>query len=323
MRWRASALTKMAQQSWRFLSWLSPSAPRQQSQGRAARCQTAQNGNIAVSTEPGLTLVPSTITKTVHFIRHAEGFHNVGWEQNDDAHLTGRGWAQTAALRRHLQELTLPLNVQVVIVSPLQRTLETAAGVFGAPGGGGLLMRGQDAAPNERTAHEAIALPACGPPFVACEQCRERVGPNRCDRRRLLSSTRAQFPGVDFDFVASEDDEWWEREHAVPQSCGCYSRGESEAQCTERGVRFLKWLMSRPEQRIAVVSHAGFIRHALSAFAGGLPDAPAEALQREFSNCELRTVVLSDASVCARDATWFPGGMAAAAKGEAALAAGR
>ena len=137
--------------------------------------------------------------------------------------------------------------------------------------------------------------------------------------------------------------------------------GESEAECTERGVRFVKWLMSRcgqalpcekgvrsqagascltcvvvccqqhvpwlheharahygrdaspachrrqepvqaagrkpcqglrrPEQRIAVVSHAGFIRHTLSVFAGGLPAAAAGALEREFSNCELRTVV--------------------------------
>lgn len=47
----------------------------------------------------------------------------------------------------------------------------------------------------------------------------------------------------------------------------------------------------RPEQRIAVVSHAGFIRHTLSAFAGSLPPQPAEALEREFLNCELRTVV--------------------------------
>lgn len=47
----------------------------------------------------------------------------------------------------------------------------------------------------------------------------------------------------------------------------------------------------RPEQRIAVVSHAGFIRHTLSVFAGSLPPQPAEALQREFLNCELRTMV--------------------------------
>jgi len=50
--------------------------------------------------------------QTIHFIRHAEGFHNIGWEQNDDAHLTSRGWQQAAALRRHVSSLVLPLNVQ-------------------------------------------------------------------------------------------------------------------------------------------------------------------------------------------------------------------
>ena len=66
-------------------------------------------------------------------------------------------------------------------MSPLQRTLETAVGVFGGgPGNNGdescLLMRGQSDAPHERTAHDPVVLPAHGPPFVACEQCRERVG---------------------------------------------------------------------------------------------------------------------------------------------------
>lgn len=45
------------------------------------------------------------------------------------------------------------------------------------------------------------------------------AGANRCDRRRPLSATRAQFPGVDFGLVAIDEDEWWEREHAVPQAC--------------------------------------------------------------------------------------------------------
>lgn len=57
----------------------------------------------------------SSLPQTVHFIRHAEGFHNIGWEQNTDAHLTPRGWAQTAALRRHIRELSPPLDVQVHI----------------------------------------------------------------------------------------------------------------------------------------------------------------------------------------------------------------
>ena len=46
---------------------------------------------------------------------------------------------------------------------------------------------------------------------------RPAAGPNRCDRRRPLAATRAQFPGVDFGLVETDEDEWWEREHALPQ----------------------------------------------------------------------------------------------------------
>ena len=71
----------------------------------------------------------------------------------------------------------------------------------------------------------------------------------------------------------------------------------------DRGV------LRRPESRIAVVAHAGIIRHTLSAFAKGLPRAAASDLTQEFNNCEMRSVVLSDASVAPPpDKSRFPGG---------------
>ena len=64
------------------------------------------------------------------------------------------------------------VGAQVVIVSPLVRTLETASGVFGAPLKQGarspwLMTQQSDARP-------AIPAPA-GLPFVACDLCRERM----------------------------------------------------------------------------------------------------------------------------------------------------
>ena len=68
--------------------------------------------------------------------------------------------------------------VQVVIVSPLMRALETAAGAFGAgafKGEGRPLMLSQTEDLDERAPHAAVACPE-GIPFIAFEGCRERLG---------------------------------------------------------------------------------------------------------------------------------------------------
>lgn len=51
--------------------------------------------------------------QTIYLIRHGEGFHNVGMDHNLDAHLTPRGWAQTAALNQHLRARQEQLGIQV------------------------------------------------------------------------------------------------------------------------------------------------------------------------------------------------------------------
>lgn len=73
-----------------------------------------------------------------------------------------------------------------------------------------------------------------------------RAGINVCDSRRPLHETRAAFPGVDFSLVTSGDEDvWWREAHKDVNASGEYALGESEAACTARGVRFLKWLMTR------------------------------------------------------------------------------
>lgn len=51
--------------------------------------------------------------QTLLLIRHGEGWHNTGYDHNEDAHLTPRGWAQAAALQQHLMRLQSELNIQV------------------------------------------------------------------------------------------------------------------------------------------------------------------------------------------------------------------
>ena len=65
----------------------------------------------------------------------------------------------------------------------------------------------------------------------------------------------------------------------------------------------------RPEQRIAVVSHCGFLMHTLCQYAESFGLQAQEELLREFNNCELRSMILSDfEGSTLHDSTWFQGG---------------
>ena len=68
--------------------------------------------------------------------------------------------------------------LQLIVVSPLRRTLETAAGVFGTgswqPGTGPPFMVAQAKQAAMMSAHTAVAAPRV--PVVAFEGCRERLG---------------------------------------------------------------------------------------------------------------------------------------------------
>jgi hypothetical protein len=127
----------------------------------------------------------------------SQGFHNlVGepelLEKNSghkywDARLTPAGEVQCAQLKESIRgdnvwSFKKPLNLDLVVVSPLTRCLQTAT-----------LSLGRADDPQ-------------APPFVATELCRERVGPYMCDGRRKLSELKDEFPGVDFSLVETEED---------------------------------------------------------------------------------------------------------------------
>ncbi len=83
-----------------------------------------------------------------------------------DAHLTEEGWRQAHALRAHIKALPEPVGVDVVIVSPLTRALETAVGVFGGaewrPNAGGTPLMTRLESEPVRRASLLPPLPAPG-----------------------------------------------------------------------------------------------------------------------------------------------------------------
>ena len=73
-------------------------------------------------------------------------------------------------------------------------------------------------------------------------------GWSQCDARRSLTETKEQFPGVDFSLIQSEDDTMWPEYNGDVKFDILGRRinsGEPESDVTERGIKFLHWLMDR------------------------------------------------------------------------------
>ncbi|KAE8658688.1 Phosphoglycerate mutase-like protein 2 [Hibiscus syriacus] len=239
-----------------------------------------QNHRMDATITPGL--YPLHRCKTLHLVRHAQGVHNVAGEKDPaacsseeyfDAHLTPLGWQQVDNLRKHVHETGLSKKVDLVIVSPLLRTMQTAVGVFGGEG----YKNGIDVPPlmvanAGESGRPEISSLNC-PPFVAFELCREIL-------------------------IESDNDVLWVADTL-----------ERDEDAVARGKQFLNWLWTRKEKEIAVVSHGGFLHHTLSAFGHDCHPSMKTELCKDFLNCELSSVVLVDRSMMGSDpaTTNYPG----------------
>lgn len=183
-------------------------------------------------------------TKVVHFLRHAEGTHNVNKAYsnpiNFDARLTAKGQIQCQQLSASIKD-SFPalMESELIVTSPLTRCVQTA-----------LLSL------------EPIFKYQPTVPFVAHESLRETVN-YCCDKRRTISEISGDFPTVDFSHIKHDHDETWD---TYESRLGCHEtykvhRESAELyKVAERGREFFQWLSERPEKKIIVCSHSAFFR---------------------------------------------------------------
>ncbi|KAL3538740.1 hypothetical protein ACH5RR_002106 [Cinchona calisaya] len=253
------------------------------------------------------SLYPLHRCKTIYLVRHAQGIHNVEGDKNYksymspeyfDAHLTPLGWQQVDNLRKHVHSSGLLNRIELVVTSPLLRTMQTAVGVFG----GDSYSDRMDVLPlmvsnAGNSEHAAISSLNC-PPIIAFELCREHLGVHPCDKRRSISEYQCLFPAIDFSLIESNEDTLWKA-----------NVREKKEEVAARGMNFMKWLWTRKEKDIAVVTHSGFLFHTLSAFGNDCHPLVQQAIAKHFANCELRSMVLVDKSTIGSDisTTDYPG----------------
>jgi len=254
--------------------------------------------------DSGFSIFLAERTKKVHFIRHAEGYHNVATvaagdneclkrgfgdaSENElwDAQLTPHGIAQAKELRDYLA--TRPSGgrsftaFDLVVVSPLTRTLQTAEAIFGPPRLPGVppfLDPGEapENSPEKLVAHTR-KVPR--PRLLVREECRERWGMYVCDGRRPIKEIITEFPGFDFSELEYDGDVFYTDER------------ETDEHCCQRAIAFIEWLNKRPEKCIAVVTHSSFLRHLFQQFGKNTVSDDRDQLQRVAGNCELRSIIL-------------------------------
>lgn len=219
--------------------------------------------------------------RIVHFIRHAEGYHNINKDYKNplhtDAQLTPNGIAQCEKLSAKLHQDGI--SVDCIISSPMRRALQTASFSF-----------------RHLIENETLSIP-----IVACEHWRETVN-YLCDVRLTKSSLFKIFEThdakIDFSAIKHEHDPIWEKYeqcYGPHDTFTQHRESNDDDHLIERARLAWAFIADRPshEKSIAVVSHSAFFMHVFTRL--GLvqyQDQQVEELMTSsrFENCEMRSV---------------------------------
>ncbi|PMD51838.1 phosphoglycerate mutase-like protein [Hyaloscypha bicolor E] len=166
---------------------------------------------------------------TVILIRHAQALHNVAQDYHlHDPPLSDLGFGpQCDELAKYLQtEVPIAQKVDLIVISPMRRTLQTAQ-----QGLGWLMERGV--------------------PVILRAEWQENSD-KPCDTGTDISVMEKEWHQFD----------WLSVDPEYPTKTGLYAF--SKEGLTQRGIAARKWLRDRPEKVIAVVSHSGFLRVGVS-----------------------------------------------------------
>ena len=168
------------------------------------------------------------MSKNLYCIRHGLAEHNVNYLKYGcktfydpnfvDTSLVEEGFKQASNLGETWSDKK---DIELVVVSPLKRTLQTATEIF------------KDTSV----------------PIISFELAREYpIGGHTCNKRSQKEYLMKMFPNINFDDIKEGEDYLWDPE-----------KQESIHELDLRINTFKKFIEGRPEKNIALVSHASFI----------------------------------------------------------------
>ena len=171
--------------------------------------------------------------KNILCIRHGRAFHNVlsdkigekalFLKESFDAPLVEEGILQAKELGENSKQLK---NIDIVFVSPLTRTLQTAENIF--------------------EKNQIVRI-------VALDKMKEfPQGIEICNKRRNRIELKKKFKKVDFSLLDSDSDQMWRED-----------RYEKVEELKERIDEFKKFVMNENDNNIAIVSHNNLLKELL------------------------------------------------------------
>jgi broad specificity phosphatase PhoE len=166
------------------------------------------------------------MSKSLYLIRHGhslhnELFHKIGVQAfripaTIDSPLTQEGYLQSIELGQSWQKKK---EIELVLVSPLTRTLETCMNIFG---------------------DTEI-------PIISQEFLREYpIGEDTCNKRSSLTLLKNKFPKIKFQLDVDQDTLWKEDSR------------ENMIELEQRLEKMITYLQKRHEKNIAIVGHSSF-----------------------------------------------------------------
>lgn len=167
--------------------------------------------------------------KTLYCIRHGTALHNINFPKMGRKAYTD--FKDTPLVDfGHLESLTFGQNwadkmdIEVVLVSPLTRTIETAKNIF-------------------------ITRPKL--PIIALDYLKEHPQSEElCNSRQDLSILKQLYPFIDFSNITTEKDTMFQNKKRSEQDELKYLH--------KRIDDFIDWVRGRKETRIAVIGHSSF-----------------------------------------------------------------
>jgi broad specificity phosphatase PhoE len=164
--------------------------------------------------------------KTLYWIRHGESLSNIS-EYNYsiiDPGLTSNGITQCKTLKTYIDSNKIIDDIDLIVVSPLNRTLETCANIIES-------KRNLDI--------EIISL----------DEIREHIN-QPCHKRKSMKEKKKKYKFVNFKKILDKDEDLIYKK---------FNGQEPKTNVIARCEWFVSWLKKRKEKNIMIITHGNFL----------------------------------------------------------------